>query len=701
MKQILLLSVVAITLLLLTGAKQPANPFLAEWDTPFGVPPFEAIKLEHYKPAFDESMKRHKQEIDAIIKNTSAATFENTIEAMDRSGDLLDRVSHVFFSMRSAMTNDAMESIAKDVAPALSKHRDEIRLNDLLFQRVGAIYEQKDQLGLTPEQRKLLDESYKSFVRGGAKLAAEKKDRFKAINAELSVLSLKFGEHVLKENNRFEMVIQDRADLAGLPDGVVAASSEAASERGHEGKWVFTLHKPSMIPFLQYSEKRELREKIYKAYINRGDNDDELDNKTTLARMAALRVERAKLLGYETHAHFVLEENMAKEPKNVYDLLEELWSPALKRAKVEAADMQKMIDREGGGFKLQSSDWWYYAEKVKKAKYDLDEEMLRPYFKMENVRAGAFELATRLFGLQFQERSDIPKYHEDVTVFEVKEADGTHVGILYVDYFPRASKRGGAWMGELRQQSKVGGADIRPVIYNVGNFSKPTADKPSLLSFDEVNTLFHEFGHALHGLLSDCTYETLAGTNVARDFVELPSQIMENWASEPAVLKMYARHYETGEPMPDELIEKIHKSRHFNQGFATTEYLAASFLDMDWHTLSEPKPGIDVLHFEDTSLGKIGLIPEIISRYRSPYFRHIFAGGYSSGYYSYIWAQVLDADAFQAFKETGDIFDRKTARAFRENILAKGGTEEPMTLYQRFRGKKPQIKALLERRGLK
>jgi len=694
------LSVIVLAVLL-TGSKRSSNPFLGEWDTPFKVPPFDEIKLEQYKPAFDEGMKRHKEEIEAIIRNDSAPTFENTIEAMDRSGALLARVSRVFFAMRSSMTNDDIEVIAKDVAPRLSKHSDEIRLNNALFQRVRAVYEQRTKSDLTPEQGKLLEESHKSFVRGGAKLPPDKKDRLKELNAELSVLSLKFGENVLKENNRFELVIEDKADLAGLPSSVIAAAAETANERGHEGKWVFTLHKPSMIPFLQYSERRGLREKIYKGYINRGDNDDELDNKETLARMATLRIERAELLGYETHAHYVLEENMAKKPENVYKLLDELWQPALKRAKAEAADMQKMIDEEGGGFKLESWDWWYYAERVKKAKYDLDEEMLRPYFKLENVLAGAFELASRLFGLQFEERSDVPKYHEDVKVFEVKEADGTHVGILYVDYFPRASKRGGAWMGDFREQSIVNEKNIRPVIYNVGNFSKPTADKPSLLSFDEVNTLFHEFGHALHGLLSNCTYESLAGTNVARDFVELPSQIMENWASEPEVLKMYARHYETGEPMPDGLIEKVIKARHFNQGFATVEYLAASFLDMDWHTLAEAKSKTDVLEFEDKSLGKIGLIPEIISRYRSTYFRHIFAGGYSSGYYSYIWAQVLDADAFQAFKETGDLFDRKTAEAFRDNILSRGDTEDPMTLYKRFRGKEPSIEPLLERRGLK
>jgi peptidyl-dipeptidase Dcp len=698
-KQIAILGIAAIAVLS-TGAKRPTNPFFSPWDTPFGVPPFDQIQLEHYQPAFDQAMQQQKQEVDAIVGQRSAPTFRNTVEALERSGQLLDSVSNVFFAMRSSMASDELEAIAKNVAPALSQHEDEIRLNEQLFQRIQAVYDRRDELDLSEEQHKLLDEQYKEFVRGGAKLPAEKKARLKDINARLSVLSLQFGENVLKENNRFELVIEDRADLAGLPAGAIAAAAETATERGHEGKWVFTLHKPSMIPFLQYSERRDLREKIYRGYIERGNHGDELDNKQTLAEMAALRVERARLLGYDTHAHYVLEENMAKQPEQVYRLLDEVWKPALQRARAEVAEMQKMIDQQGGEFQLQSWDWWYYAERVKKARYDLDEEMLRPYLKLEHVLDGVFEVARRLYGLQFEQRTELPVYHEDVQAFEVREADGTHVGILYVDYFPRSSKRGGAWMGELRQQAKIDGRDIRPVIYNVGNFSKPTADQPSLLSFEEVQTLFHEFGHALHGLLSDCTYQSLAGTNVARDFVELPSQIMENWASDPEVLKIYARHYETGEAMPASLIDKIQKARHFNQGFATTEYLAASYLDMDWHTLTATPADLNVLDFERQSLDRIGLIPEIISRYRSPYFLHIFAGGYSSGYYSYLWAEVLDADAFEAFKETGDVFDADTARAFREHVLSRGGTVEPMTLYKRFRGQEPGTGPLLKRRGL-
>jgi peptidyl-dipeptidase Dcp len=679
-------------------AADAGNPFLKAYDTPFGVPPFDEIRLEHYLPAFEEGMKQHQAEIDAIVSNTETPTFANTVEAMDRSGALLTRVSNVFFNLNSSMTNDEMQNLAREVAPKLSKHQDDILLNNELFVKIKAVHERMEELNLSPEQRKLLDDYFKNFVRNGANLDDDKKGKLREINERLSVLTLKFGENVLKENNAFEMVIEDKADLAGLPENVITGAAETAKERGHEGKWVFTLHKPSMIPFLQYSRNRQLREKIFKAYIMRGDNENDLDNKNILTEIVDLRVERAHILGYKTHAHYVLEEGMAKDPKHVYDLLNKLWDPALVRAKEEVKELQAMIDAEGGGFELEAWDWWYYAEKVKKAKYDLDEEMMRPYFQLENVRQGAFGVATRLYGIQFAEIKDIPKYHEDVRVFEVKEADGSHIGILYVDYFPRESKRGGAWMSAFRSQSKRDGKNISPVIVNCGNFSKPTGDKPALLSWDEVNTLFHEFGHGLHGLLSDCTYESLSGTSVATDFVELPSQIMENWAAEPAVLKDYARHYKTGEPMPDELIEKIRKSRHFNQGFATTEYLAASFLDMDWHTLAEPKT-LDAHTFEDESLGKIGLIDEIVVRYRSPYFRHIFAGGYAAGYYSYIWAEVLDADAFQAFKETS-LYDKDTAARFRRYILAAGGTDDPMTLYKKFRGAEPSIEPLLEKRGL-
>lgn len=674
------------------------NPLLSEFNTPFGTPPFAKIQNKHYMPAFEKGMALEKQEIDAIINNPEAPTFANTIEALEYSGKILDQVDNIFSNQTSAKTDDELQEISKKVAPMLSGHYDDILLNEKLFQRIKTVYEQKDELDLNEEQMRVLENAYKNFVRGGANLNPADKDKLRKINEELSVLSVKFGENVLKETNKFELVIEDQADLAGLPESVITAAAEAAKTRGKEGKWVFTIHKPSLIPFLQYSEKRDLREKMFKAYINQGDHNDELDNKANLAKMASLRVQRANLLGYPTHAHFILEENMAKTPEKVYELLNKLWTPALARAKKEAADLQKMIEADGKDFKLEAWDWWYYAEKLKKAKYDLDDEVLRPYFKLENVIDGVFGLATKLWGIQFEERTDIPKYHEDVKVFEVKEADGSHIGILYTDYFPRASKRGGAWMSAYRKQCRRNGEMVSPIIVNVGNLTKPTADQPSLLTFDEVETLFHEFGHAMHGMLSNCTYPSISGTDVPRDFVELPSQIMENWASEPEMLKMYARHYKTDEAIPDELIAKIQNAGLFNQGFATVEYLAASFLDMDWHTLTEPFDG-DVQAFEDHSLGKIGLIPEIVVRYRSPYFRHIFSGGYSSGYYSYIWSEWLDADAFQAFKETS-LFDQATAKAYRENILSKGGTADPMVLYKRFRGAEPKIEPLLKRRGL-
>ncbi len=644
-------------------------------------------------------MKSHRGEIQSIAEDPAMPTFENTIAALDRSGEMLTRVGNLFFALNSALTGEEMQLVARDIAPRLSKHSDDIYLNDQLFQRVRKVYDERDRLGLNPEQEMVLTRIYRRFTRGGALLDPAQKEQLKGMNEKLSLLQVNFGENVLAENNKFEMVLEHPSDLAGLPERVVTTAAEAAAQRGHKGKWVFTLHKPSMLPFLQYARNRSLREKIFTAYINRGNNNDSLDNKKIVAEIASLRAQRSSLLGYPTHAHYVLEENMAKEPAKVYALLQELWAPAVRKATAEAADMQLLIDKEQGGFKLAPWDWWYYAEKVKKEKYDLDEGMLRPYFELNRVRDAAFTVASRLYNISFVERTDIPKYHEDVKVFEVKEANGDHIGVLYVDYFPRASKEGGAWMGNFRDGSKEHGKKITPVIFNVGNFTKPTGDTPSLLSEDEVETLFHEIGHALHGLLTECTYLTVSGTNVARDFVELPSQIMENWAFEPEILRMYARHYRTGEVIPEELIQKIRQTQQFNQGFEVTELLAASFLDMDWHSTTPPAL-VDVLEFDKKSMGAIGLIPEIVSRYRSPYFSHIFAGGYAAGYYSYIWAEVLDADAYRAFKETGNIFDPQTARAFRENILARGGSEDGMTLYKRFRGKEPGTEPLVQRRGL-
>jgi len=674
------------------------NPFYAEYGTPFEVPAFDKIKTDHFVPAFKEGIKQQSEVIETIANNTELPAFENTIVAKDRSGDLLIRVSNVFYNLSSANTNDEIQAIAKEVAPILSQHKDNISLNEKLFKRVKAVYEQKDKLGLDTEQQMLLEKTYMNFVRGGANLDEKQKKEFREINKELALLTLKFGENLLAETNDFELIIEKEEDLSGLPQYVKDMGAEDAKAAGKEGKWLFTVNKPSMIPFLQSADNRELREKIFKAYINRGNNNNDHDNKTIASKIAALRVKRSNLLGYETHADFVLDQNMAKNPENVYELLNRVWDAALPIAKKEAVRFQEMIDDEGGNFKLEAWDWWYYAEKLKKQQYDLDDELLKPYFELENVRKGMFDVASKLYGLTFVERFDIPKPHENAHTFEVFDFDGTHQAILIVDFFPRPSKRAGAWMSSYRKQYKINGQNITPVITMVMNFSKPTSGKPSLLTFEEVSTMFHEFGHALHGMLSDCTYEKLSGTSVSRDFVELPSQIMENWAGEPEVLQSYARHYKTGEPIPIELINKMDASKHFNQGFATIEFTSAAFLDMNWHTLTEPVEK-STLEFENESMAKIGLIPEIIVRYRTPYFAHIFSGGYSSGYYGYQWAEVLDADAFEAFKETS-LFDKETATAFRKNILEKGGTDDPMKLYIQFRGAEPKIEPMLKRKGL-
>jgi len=675
------------------------NPLISEWNTPFGVPPFDVIVVDNYLPAFETTIEMHDAEINLITANKEKASFENTIAALDRSGERLQSIDNLFSNLNSANTSEEMQKIAKQVAPIVSAHNDNIKLNADLFSRIKEVYEQRDKLDLTTEQEKLLTKTYDQFVRGGANLPEDQKERFREINKELSLLTLQFRENILTETNDFELVIENAEDLSGLPESVIAAASETASSMNLAGKWVFTLHKPSLIPFITYADKRDLREYLFKGYINLGNNNNEFDNKALVNKLVNLRLERARMLGYENHAAYVLDNNMAKSPDKVYDLIGQLMDAALPVAKKEAADLQAMIDKEDGGFKLEPWDWWYYAEKLKKEKYNFDDEALRPYFRLENVRKGAFEVANKLYGLQFVQQNDFPVYHPDVQVYEVQEADGSAIGILYMDFFPRESKRSGAWMTSFRKQYKKDGENVLPVIQVVTNFSKPSLDKPALLSMDEALTLFHEFGHALHGLLSNCNYVTLSGTAVPRDFVELPSQIMENWAADQQVLNMYAKHYKTGEPIPADLINKMKDAGHFNQGFATVEFMSAALLDMDWHTITESKD-YDVTEFEYNSLKNMKMIPEIIVRYRSPYFAHIFAGGYSAGYYSYAWAEVLDADAFEAFKENG-IFDSATAGAFRENILSKGGTDDPMKLYVQFRGKEPTIDAMLDRKGLK
>lgn len=679
--------------------KMKTNPFDGIYETPFQTPTFKSITIDSYMPAFIEGMKEQSQEIDAIVSNTESPNFENTIAALDYSGAKLNKVSSVFYNLTSAETNDEMNKLAAELSPLLSKHHDDISLNKGLFKKIKTVYDNKENANLNSDQLKLLKNTYNSFVRSGASLTGEAKDRMRVINKELSVLTLKFGENILSETNKFKLYITDEKDLSGLPVSVKQAAASAASADGKEGQWLFTIHKPSLIPFLMYADNRDLREKIFKAYISKGDHNDDLDNKEILSKIASLRIEKANLLGFDTWAEYILDENMAKTPQNVYSLLNELMTPALEKAKIEASELQNIIDKEGGNFKLEAWDWWYYTEKLKKEKISFDEEELRPYFKLENVRDGAFAVATKLYGITFTQRNDIETYHKDVTAWEVKEADGKHIGILYLDYFPRPGKRGGAWMNSYRKQMvDANGKHITPIITNVCNFTKPTSNKPSLLSVDEVETLFHEFGHGLHGLLSNGVYPSLTGTSVSRDFVELPSQIMENWALEPEVLKMYAKHYKTGEVIPNELITKLDKASKFNQGFATVEYLSAALLDMDWHTLKEATT-MNANEFENASMEKMNMIPEIVVRYRSTYFNHIFSGGYSAGYYAYVWAEILDADAFEAFKENG-IFDKETATKFRKEILEKGGSEDGMILYKKFRGQDPSTNALKKRKGL-
>ena len=674
------------------------NPFFRVYDTPYNVPPFDKIKNEHFKPAILEGIKKHEEEINAIANASAAPTFDNTILAMENAGELLSNVNVVFSNFNSANTNKEIQNIAKETAPNLSAHRDNIYLNEKLFAKVKTLWDKKETLGLNLEQAKILDNSYKDFVRSGANLSDSDKGILRKINGELSLTSLKYGQNILAETNKYELVIESKKDLAGLPQGLIDAAAADAKAKGKEGKWVFTLSNSSVMPFLQYSSNRELRKQIWNAYQTKGNHDDELDNKKNAVELANLRGQKARLLGFKSHANYVLEESMAKTPENVNKLLNDLWKPALEIAKTEASDIQKMMAKDGIKGTVQPYDWRYYTEKIRKERFDLDEEELKPYFSLENVRKGVFQVTEKLYGIQFKELNNVPKYHQDASVWEVTEANGTLVGVIYMDFFPRDSKRGGAWMTSYRTQKTVDGKRLAPVISIVCNFTKPSGDVPALLTFDEVTTFFHEFGHALHGLLSNVTYRSLAGTSVPRDFVELPSQIMENWAAEPEVLKMYAKHYKTGEVIPEALVNKLKKAGTFDQGFATTEYLAASLLDLAYHSQTKDIT-TDANIFEKAAMTKIGLIGSIIPRYRSTYFSHIFSGGYSSGYYSYIWSGVLDTDAFEVFKTT-TLFNPEKAKSFRENVLEKGGTEDPMVLYKRFRGAEPSIEPLLRKRGL-
>ncbi len=711
MKKLLLLS----SFFLIISCQQKSkmdpnvNPFFQEWTTEFEVPPFLDIKDEHYMPAYIKGMEENLKEIDLIVNNTENPTFANTIEELERTGKLLTKVQRVFSNLASSNTNPKLQELQRELSPMLSAHYDKIALNEDLFNRVEEIWNKRESVDLTNEQQKLLRDTRNQFVRSGALLGDDEKKQITRINSKISELSTEFGQNLLAETNGFELIL-NKSDLDGLSEGVISAAYEAASQKmdkadsekekeKYKDKYVFTPHRTSMYPFLTESTRRDLREKLYNSYVMRGDNNNETDNKKIAVQIAKLRAERANIMGYKSHAHFVLDENMLKTPEEVYDLLIQLWKPALKRAKAEVADMQAVADSEGKEFKIAAWDWWHYSEKVRKEKYDLDESAIRPYLSLDNVIQGVFNTTNKLWGLNFREIFDIDSYHPDARVWEVTDKDGSHLAIFIGDYFTRSNKRGGAWMSSFKGQSNLDGRQ-RPIVVNVCNFPAPVGDNPSLLSFENAVTLFHEFGHAMHGILTDVTYGSMAGTSGPRDFIELPSQLLEHWVSEPEVLKSFATHYETGESMPDELIEKLLKAGKFNQGFINTEYLAASLLDMDWHTMSVLDAQNISDNFEKNSMNKIGLIDQIAPRYRSTYFAHIFSGGYSSGYYSYVHAAVLDSDAFEAFKEVGDVFDSELSSKLRKEIYEKGSTEEAMDLYVNFRGRKPIIAPLLKVRGL-
>jgi len=693
---------IILSMLAIIGCKQQenksTNPFFSEFNTPFNVPPFDIIDTIHYVPAFVKGIEQQQSEIDAIVNNLEAPTFENTVLPFDKSGALYNRVKKVFYGLLSANSNPAMQKIAQTVSEMTTKHQDNIALNEKLFQRIKVVYDNRETGNLDALQKRVVEKYYNEFVRNGANLSDADKAKLREINQKISFYQLKFNEnHLAETNSNFKLIIDKQEDLAGLPQPVIDAAAETAKANNLEGKWVFTLQKPSMIPFLQYAKNRELREKLYRGYFMRGNNNDKFDNKENILSIVNLRAERAKLLGYKTYDEYIISENMAKTPEKVYEFLNKLLVPAQISALRDRDEMQKIIDKEGGKFKLDVWDWWYYAEKLRKEKYDLDESEVKPYFVLGNVRDGMFYVANKLYGLTFTKLNNIPVYNPDVEVFEVKEANGDHAGVLYLDYFPRDNKEAGAWCDTYQDQYYEGDKRVAPITYIVCNFTKPTADTPALLTWDEVTTLFHEFGHSLHNLSVDGKYRKIAG-NIPNDMIELPSQIMENWAGEPQVLNYYAKHYKTGEIIPKELLEKLQRSSVFNQGFITTEYIAASILDLDWHNIQEPQK-VDVLAFEKASMDKIKLMKEILPRYRTTYFGHI-VGGYAAGYYVYLWAAVLDSDAFQAFVDSGDIFNKDLAAKFRKYVLAEGGNDEGMVQYNKFRGQEPSLTPLLKKRGL-
>ncbi len=672
------------------------NPFFETWSTPFGTPPFSSIKPEHYRPAFDAGFEAHNRDIAAIAAEAAPASFENTVVALQKSGHLLDKVSDVFFNLTSADTGPELQAIEREIAPVLSRHYSAISLNAALFERIDVVHRDREKLGLDAESRRVLDRVHMDFVRSGAMLKGEERTRLAAILERLATLGTQFGQNILADEASFKLVLETPEDCAGLPDFLLASAAQTAEERGHPGKHVITLSRSSIEPFLQFSTRRDLREIAFKAWTKRGENDGPTDNRPLVKEMLALRAERANLLGYASFADYKLDDTMAKNPANVRKLLQDVWKPAVRQAGHERDDLQALAEAEGANFKIAAHDWRHYAEKLRRQRHAFDESEIKPYFQLEKIIEASFFTASQLFGVSFERRNDVPVYHPDVRAYEVKDGQGKHVGLFLADYFNRASKRSGAWMGAYRSQEKLNG-DIRPIIVNVMNFAKA---EPALLSFDDARTLFHEFGHGLHGLLSNVTYPRLSGTSVARDFVEFPSQLFEHWLEQPEVLRRFALHYRTGEPMPEALLEKVLAARNFNQGFTTVEYLASAIVDLDFHELKKAE-NVDVSAFEAESLAKIGMPAEIVMRHRTPHFSHVFSGdGYSSGYYSYLWSEVLDADGFDAFTETGNVFDPATAKRLKDFVYSAGGRQDSAEAYTAFRGRMPSIEPLLEKRGL-